>query len=85
MSEFPVFSWISLSAVVPRASLRQAKITRAPRRAKSMAVNLPIPVGKTREGGGVDEERRIGGENGEGEDKINSLFFVPVVACSVAL
>lgn len=42
-SKFPVFSLISLSAAVPLASLRQAKITRAPRRAKSRAMNFPIP------------------------------------------
>lgn len=42
-SGFPVFSLISLSAAVPRDSLRQAKITRAPRRAKSRAMNFPIP------------------------------------------
>lgn len=43
-SEFPVFSLISLSAAFPRASFRQARITRAPRRAKSRAMNFPIPV-----------------------------------------
>ncbi len=42
-SKFPVFSLISLSAAVPRASFLQARITRAPRRAKSRAMNFPIP------------------------------------------
>jgi len=40
---FPVLSLISCSAAVPRASLRHARITRAPRRAKSRAMNFPIP------------------------------------------
>lgn len=43
-SGFPVFSLISLTAAAPRDSLRQAKITRAPRRAKSRAMNFPIPT-----------------------------------------
>lgn len=42
-SEFPDFSLISLRAAVPRASLLQARITWAPRRAKSKAMNFPIP------------------------------------------
>lgn len=42
-SVFPVFSRISLRTFEPRASFRQAKMTRAPRRARSRAMNLPIP------------------------------------------
>lgn len=42
-SGFPVFSRISLRAAEPRAALRQARITRALRRARSRAMNFPIP------------------------------------------
>lgn len=43
-SSFPVLIRMSFSASRPRTASRQARMTRAPRRARSRAVSLPIPV-----------------------------------------
>lgn len=38
-------TWISARAFCPRSQLRQARITRAPRRASSWHTAFPMPVG----------------------------------------